>query len=147
MAEEASNGPEPERLTEPPTCNCALLCNDVIVRHSRDMHTLEGVIGNIGVKQFPGVIGGSVCYVRLSNVYPSQTVRIALEDAGDGEDLFSFDIILPSKSDPLGVYTIIQRIPAFGVASPGRYMFTASSKGIPLAQSPIMIQGPPAQEE
>src|SRR5438552_10287125 len=65
--------------TEPPTCNCLLLCDDVLVSRRKNKHTLQGVIGAIGVRQFPAVLGVYVAYLRVSNVYGSQKITVRFE--------------------------------------------------------------------
>lgn len=122
---------------ETPTCNCALLCDDVVMS-AKGKHTLVGIIGMITVPRLPAVLGGYVTYVRISNVYGNQKVRISLEHAKSGESVFEFEVPL-QQQDPLGVHTVIAPIPVFEVEEAGRYVFQAESRGEPLAQSPIMV--------
>jgi hypothetical protein len=122
---------------EPPTCNCVLLCDDVATS-TRGKHTLVGIIGVIGSSSFPAWLGGYVAYVRLSNVYASQTVRICLERAEDREEVLALDVQL-NQPDPLGVCTVMVVLPPFRIDRPGRYLFQVRSEGIPLAESPIRI--------
>lgn len=132
-------------IPETPTCNCVLLCDDV-VQSARGKHSLMGVIGMIAVAQFPAVIGGYVTYVRLSNLYPNQNAHIELERAEDGFVVFRFEVRL-EQADPLGVYTLVAVVPPFQVDQPGRYVFQAVAGGVPLAQSPIEIVGAQGQPE
>jgi hypothetical protein len=132
-----------QAIPEAPTCNCALLCDDVLVSQGKAKHILQGVIGVIFVPEFPAVIGGFVSYVRVSNVYGAQKIVVNLENTRTGAVLFEFRVDMPTRSDPLGVYTLVVPVPPVEVAEAGRYMFSASSGGVPLAQSPIVIQGPP----
>lgn len=137
-------GPTPET----PTCNCALLCDDVLVSHGHGKHTLSGIIGMIVVRALPAALGPYVTYVRISNVYGDQKVTVNLEHADTFEAVFEFEATLPQPADPLGVYTLMVRIPPFSVSEAGRYMFNAKSGGVPLAQSPIMIQvAQPAEDD
>ena len=122
---------------ETPTCNCVLLCDDVVVS-AKGKHTLIGIIGTIFVQKIPAIIGGYVAYVRISNVYQSQSVRVSLDHADSGKSAFEFNVPL-QQADPLGVYTVIAPIPAFSVDAVGRYVFQAESRGEILAQSPIAI--------
>jgi len=124
---------------ESPTSDCLLICDDVLVSHGKDKHFLQGIIGTIIVRSLPATIGGYVAYVRLTNVYPSQSISLTFEDADSNEELFRFNANLPQKSDPLGVYTLVLKIPPFGVTHPGRYIFCARHGGVPFAQSPIRI--------
>ena len=132
-----------------PTVNCLLLCDDVLVSRGKDKHFLHGVIGGIGVASLPAPLGGYVAYVRFSNVHGEQKVRLTFEHAGDGESLFEIEASFPAQSDPLGVYTLVIPVPPFEIREAGRYMFTASHGGVPLAQSPIEIRlaRPPQQEQ
>lgn len=127
-------------VPETPTCNCALLCDDVLVSQGRGKHTLNGIIGAIGVEKLPAVLGWYVTYVRISNVYGEQRVIVNLEEAGTGEPVFEFEAKMPEQADPLGVYTLVVPVPPFRVERAGRYMFNAKSGGEILAQSPIIIQ-------
>ena len=130
-------------VPEHPTCNCALLCDDVLESKGRGKHNLIGIIGAILTPQFPAVLGGYVAYVRLSNVYGRQKVTIGLDDTASDEKVFEGGIDLPDIKDPLGGYTLVPPIPGFRIERPGRYMFSVKSGGIPLAESAILIQGPP----
>jgi len=132
---------------DPPTCNCALLCDDVIESRGRGKHTLVGIIGVIHVRQLPARLGGYVAYVRLSNIIGSPKVRIGLDEAATNEEIFGGNVPLPSRNDPLGVYTLIIPVPAFQIERPGRYMFSVKSDGVPLAESPIMIQAVTTEKE
>jgi hypothetical protein len=110
-------------------------------------HFLQGIIGAIGVPELPAIIGGFVAYVRLSNVYTGQNVKLTFENA-QGEALFEISPPFPSQADPLGVHTLIIGIPPFPISEAGRYMFVANHGGIPIASSPVAIRvAQPAQEE
>lgn len=122
---------------EMPTCNCVLLCDDVVTS-AHGKHNLIGVIGTIAVPRVPALIGGYVTYVRLSNLYPRQSAHIELERTEDRVVIFRFEVRL-EQADPLGVYTLVAVVPPFPVERTGRYMFQAVAGGIPLAQSPIQI--------
>lgn len=138
----------PTKKTEPPTCNCVLLCDDVLVSHAKGKHYLQGIIGVIVVPQLPATIGGYMAYVRVSNVYGTQKLRVSLDHGGSGEHLFAMEVQLPDKQDPLGLFTVVAKLPPFEVTEEGRYMFSAWSDGVQLAQSPIKIQTfkPPKME-
>jgi len=142
MAKRKGKARTPARPTEDPTCNCALLCDDVLISQGRGKHSLEGVIGAIAVTELPAVIGGFVTYVRLSNIYRDQVVSVSLDHADTGESVFEFEATLPSKTDPLGICTLIVPTPTFEIRSAGRYIFAVKSRGVPLAQSPINILTP-----
>lgn len=124
-------------VREVPTCNCVLLCDDVVTS-ARGKHTLVGVIGMIAAQDFPTTLGGYVTYVRLSNIYPNQSVQIEMERAEDRTTMFQFDIKV-REPEPLGLYTFVVVVPPFVVDRPGKYWFQAVSDGEPLAQSPIEI--------
>jgi hypothetical protein len=117
----------------------------VLISQGKAKHFLQGIIGTIVVPALPAVIGGFVAYVRLCNVYDGQSISLTFENAGSAEILFRFDAELPARSDPLGVYTMILPIPAFEVHERGRYIFSAMHRGIPFAQSPILIVAPPEE--
>jgi hypothetical protein len=126
---------------ESPTSDCLLICDDVLVSHGKGKHIIQGVIGAIVVRAFPARIGGYVAYVRLSNVYGGgQPVHLTFENAATGQELFRFETKLPKRSDPLGVYTMILKVPPFEVSESGRYIFSAKHGGVPFAQSPILIR-------
>lgn len=122
---------------ETPTCNCVLLCDDVVAS-AKGKHTLVGIIGLIVVPKLPAIIGNYVAYVRISNVYGNQDARISLDHAKTGDPVFEFQVPLKQK-DPLGVYTVVAPIPPFAVQDDGRYVFQVESRGEVLAQSPIEI--------
>jgi hypothetical protein len=125
---------------EPPTCNCLLLCDDVLISQGRNKHFLQGVIGVIGVLQLPAVIGGYTAYVRVSNVYGAQRINLSFIDGVSDEVLLEANTDFPSHAEPLGVYTIVTPVPPIIVKHEGRYIFLASSRGVPLAQSPIEVK-------
>lgn len=135
MAGKKRGGGVRRGLPETPTCNCVLLCDDVHMS-ARGKHTLVGIIGLVAVPRLPAIVGGFVAYVRLSNIYGTQRVRISLEDPRASTPAFEFDAPLQQR-DPLGVYTVIAPIPPFAVQSAGRYAFQVESRGEILAQSPI----------
>lgn len=127
------------RPKEAPTCNCALLCEDVLVSQARGKHMLHGVINVIFVPQLPSVVGPFVTYVRISNVYPNQTIHVSFERAEDGEKVFEFAAEPPERPDQLGVYTFVVTTPPFRLEQDGRYIFSVRSDGTPLAESPISV--------
>ena len=127
------------RLTEEPTCNCILMCDDVLMS-AKNKHTLAGVIGVIGVAHLPIVLGNYVAYVRISNVYGTQRIRVGLEHTAEAP-LFEFMADLTGPQDPLGVHTLVVPIRPFQVESAGRYFFSARSEnGSLLAGTPILIK-------
>lgn len=127
-------------LPESPTCNCVLLCDDVIISQGKGKHTLVGVIGTIGVAGLPAVLAGSVAYIRIQNVYGSQRLVARFEFAKDNRTLFEFEVELTGDPDPLNVFNIIVPIRPFKVLEPGMYWFSILSGGAVLAQTPILIQ-------
>lgn len=124
------------------SCNCALLCDEVLVSQAKGKHILHGIIGTIGVPEFPATIGGYVTYVRISNVLHAQKIRIALEDAATEEPIFAFEAAVPKPDDPFGMYLFMLPVPPFRVERGGQYLFMARADGVPLAYSPITIVGP-----
>ncbi len=127
---------------ESPTCNCIMLCDDVLVSTGKHKHTLAGVIGWIAVQEFPATIGGYVAYIRISNVYGTQSVTVSLEDPNDST-LLEFRADLVGDRGPLDVHTLVVPIPPFAVKKPGRYVFLAKDRdGLLLAMVPIQIQSP-----
>lgn len=128
-----------EAIPETPTCNCLLLCDDVVVSHGRDKQSLHGVIGVIGLRTLPAITGGFVAYIRLSNVYTNQKVTVGLEDAETDSPLWEFQAELVNRNDPLAVYTLVTRIPPFRVEKAGKYVLKAKHAGVPIAQTPIQI--------
>ncbi len=127
-------------LPETPTCNCVLLCDDVLIS-AKGKHTLAGIIGVIAVPKLPAIVGGFVAYVRISNVYGDQRARVSLDHAKTGRAVFEFQVPLQQR-DPLGVYTVVAPTPPFAVDEGGRYIFQVESRGEVLAQSPIEIVNP-----
>ena len=126
---------------EAPTSDCLLLCDDVLISQGKNKHSLMGVIGGIGVTEFPAVLAGYVAYARFSNVYSGSKVEISLISADTEEPLFKARAEFPAQSDPLGVYTLVIQIKPFRVPAPGRYLFGAYHDGVAIATSPIIIQG------
>jgi hypothetical protein len=139
---------KPRSGVESPTSDCVLLCDDVVVSQGKNKHTLVGIIGGIGVPRFPAVIGGYVTYVRLSNVYGGgQKITLRFSFAATDETIMETEARFPANSDPLGVYTLVAPIPQFVVAIGGRYIFGAYHNGVPIATSPILINGPVAEKD
>jgi hypothetical protein len=137
---------KPKSGVESPTSSCVLLCDDVFVSTGKGKHTLSGIIGGVGVSSFPATLGGYVAYVRLSNVYSGgQKILLKLSAADTDQTLMEREEKLPHDSDPLGVYTLVIPVPAFRVTVGGRYIFGAYHNGVPIAVSPIIIQGPPEE--
>jgi hypothetical protein len=124
---------------EPPMCNCLLLCDDVIVSHGRDKHVLQGVIGTIGLKGIPAVSGGHVVYLRLSNVYPNSKITVSFTNAETDQQLWEFKAEFVAGTQPLGVHTMIVRVPPFQVNKAGRHMLAVNHNGIPIVQTPITV--------
>lgn len=122
-----------------PTCSCLLLCEDVVVSHGSDKHMLQGVIGQIAVPTLPATIGGYVVYIRLSNVHAKQTVRVKFEHADTGEVLWELAAEVINQLDPLQVHTLIARLGAAKVEHSGRYILSTNFDGVPLAQTPVLI--------
>lgn len=127
-----------KQVPETPTCNCLLLCEDVLESKAGRKHFLHGIVGEITVQRLPAVIGPFVAYVRVSNIYGTQDVRFELL-THEGDPVFALTIQSPPDSHPLGHHTLVMPLERFEVRSPGRYIFQASSKGEILAQSPIVV--------
>ncbi|HBS30113.1 MAG TPA: hypothetical protein DEB06_11855 [Phycisphaerales bacterium] len=142
MAKRSSRKKSRRGAAEAPLCNCALLCDDVVISQGRGKHSLDGVIGSIFVPRLPAVLGGYVTYIRLTNIYRNQKVTVSLDHADSEQSVFEFEATLPPHSDPLGICTLIVPIRPFGVTVAGRYIFSVKSNRVPLAQSPISIQTP-----
>jgi hypothetical protein len=140
MATEArSNAPRP---LETPFCNCLLLCDEVLQSVAAHKHILHGIIGVIRVPTVPVTVGPVVAYLRLSNLYGAQEITVRLFHPDDDEPVMEFRVQSPAQPDPLGVYTLVVPIPAFGIEKPGRYIFEASAAGHEMASSPILVVGP-----
>jgi hypothetical protein len=131
---------------EGPTSDCLLLCDDVLISQGKNKHNLIGLIGGIAVRNFPAILEGYVAYARFSNVYGGQKITLKLSRGTDDATILEAEVPFPSQSDPLGVYTIVIPVPAFKVEEPGRYLFGAYHNGVPVASSPIIIQGPPTDK-
>lgn len=127
---------------ETPTSDCLLLCDDVLISQGKNKHSLIGVIGAVGVSEFPAILGGYVAYCRFSNVYAGRRITFRLSRAATDETLLEADAESPAQTDPIGVYTLILPLKAFVVREPGRYLFGAYDHGVPIAESPIQIEGP-----
>lgn len=133
---------------ETPTSDCVLLCDDVYVSQGRHKHNLIGIVGVIIAPSLPAMIGGYVCYVRLRNVYGGgQKVTLRLSNASNNEPIMETSIPFPNDSDPLGVYTVVSPLPPFPITEPGHYLFGAYHHGIPIAETPILIQTPTEQDK
>lgn len=131
-----------------PTCNCLVLCDDVVVSHGRDKHNLMGIIGTLAFPALPAITGGFVAYVRLSNVHTQQRVTVGLEEAESEAPLWEFAAELVNRNDPLAVHTLVTKVPPFRIERPGRYLLKAKHNGVPLAQTPIIVvSAQPAGEE
>lgn len=145
----AKRKPKKKATGEPPTCNCLLLCDDVLVSQGKGKHFLQGIIGAIGVPGLPVMLGGYVAYVRLSNVYGSQEVTLQLEEAATEEVLFGMNVKLGAQTDPLGVYNLMIPVPPFVVHRAGTYLFTAVHQGMPITYTPIVIAvaAPPGMQQ
>lgn len=86
----AAKRPKP-KVDSSPSCSCLLICDDVVVRHGRDKHLLEGVIGTIGVPRHHPYSGGFVIYGKVSNVHLQQSITVSFECADSEEVLWSFE--------------------------------------------------------
>lgn len=133
-------------VSRPATCDCALLCDDVLESHVKGKHSLMGIIGGIVVPSLPFPFGPCMCYVRLANLVTAKQVTLSLENADTAEILLSFQVEVPEQDHPLGVCTIVAPIPQFLIEKAGRYLFSAKSDGLPLAQSPIAVILPPGSD-
>lgn len=139
-------GARPRRY-DPPTCNCLLLCDDVIISHLMQKHVLQGVVGAVLVASVPAAIGPFVAYIRLSNVHSSEQIDFSFVNSEDNAVLLAFNAKSPEKSDPLGVYTFMVNIPRIPVEKEGRYLFEAKSREELLAQTPVLVTIPPQLKE
>jgi len=140
-------GRKKDRVPETPTCNCLVLCDDVVISHAKGKHTLYGIIGNIAPPSLPHIIGPFVAYIQISNIYAQQRVTVSFETGDAGEPQWEFAAEFVSRSDPLQVHTLVARIPPFLIEKPGRYILRANHEGIPLAQTPITIHDRGAREQ
>lgn len=131
---------------EPPTSSCLLICDDVIMSTARGKHALQGVVNGIAVRELPALVGPYVAYVRLSNVYGSQKIQLKFAHGSTDDEVFSFEAEAPEQSDPLGVHTLILKIPQFEITADGRYLFSAVHNGVPFASSPIVVKGPGSED-
>ena len=129
-----------KKRTESPTCNCLLLCEDVTESKATGKHVLHGIIEVIRAPGFPLVVGPFVGFMRLSNVYGKQEVRVSFERADTQEPLIEFVATTHPKADPLGVVTSVIPINAFVIPDPGRYIFSATHQGLEIASSPIFFE-------
>jgi hypothetical protein len=126
-------------IPETPTCNCILLCDDVVISQGKGKHTLQGVIGAIVTPRLPSELGGYVAYIRVQNVYGNKMLVVSLDEASTGEPVFAFQAGFPDKKDPLDLYTICVPVKTFRVHQAGLYWFTVRCDNEILAQSPIRI--------
>lgn len=137
--------PTPQGVPDLPTCNCALLCEDVLMSAARGKHILHGIVNLVVVASLPATVGPFVSYVRVSNVYGTQELTIRLVS---GTDRVVFELRAQLKSpDPLGLYNLVVPIPPFGITEAGRHMFSVLAGGEVLAQSPILVMDHATQEE
>lgn len=138
MAKSRSKKKQPG-IPETPTCNCILLCDDVVISQGRGKHTLQGVIGTIVVDELPKRLGGYVAYIRVQNVYDNKMLVVSLDEAATSEPVFAFQAQLPDKKAPLDLYTICVPVRPFDVRQSGLYWFMVRCDNEILAQSPITI--------
>ena len=132
--------PRKKKRTESPTCNCLLLCQDVTESKATGKRVLHGIIEVIRATNFPVTVGPFVGFMRLSNVYGQQEVRVSFERAETGESLFEFVATTHPKADPLGVVTSVVPIMPFTIDEPGRYIFSATHDALEIASSPVFFQ-------
>jgi hypothetical protein len=131
--------PAPPDSARPATCNCALLCDDVLQSHIKGKHTLVGIIGAIVTPSVPTAFGPCMCYVRLANLVTAKTIVVSLEHADSAEEVLSFQVDVPEQDHPLGVCTIVAPLPPMALDKAGPYLFSVKSDGFLLAQSPIAV--------
>lgn len=124
----------------PPTCNCIMLCDDVVVSAASNKHNLVGLINGIAVRELPAVLGGYMAYVRGTNVHGEQVIRLVLESADDEEEILAIEGKFTKETHPLSVYTVMLKLPAFKVERAGRYLFSAKHNGVPIAQMSLDIR-------
>ncbi len=120
-----------------PLCNCVLLCDDVLIS-AKNKHFLQGIIGVIGLRELPAIIGGYVAYVRVSNVHGSSSVRVSLVRGETNQPVFAAEVNV-KQPDPLGVHTVVSQVPPVAIEHAGRYLFQVECNGEILAMSPIEI--------
>lgn len=133
------------RSVVPPTCNCIILCDDVVTSVGRNKHNLIGLINGINVPELPAVLGGFMAYVRGSNVHGEQTIRLTLEAADNEEEILGLEGQFTKETDPLSVYTVVLKLPPFKVEREGRYLFSAKHNGVAIAQMSLNIRLAPAR--
>lgn len=136
-----------KRRSVPPTCNCIMLCDDVMLSMGRNKHNLIGLINSIQVRELPATLGGYMAYVRGSNVHGEQTIRLVLETADTEEEVLAIEGKFTKETDPLSVYTVMLRLPMFTVQQAGRYLFSAKHNGVAIAQMAVEIILRPPQGE
>jgi hypothetical protein len=142
----AKRKPRPTpKLPESPWCNCVLLCEDVQMS-AHGKHTIERVIETVEVSRLPITIGPFVAYVRISNIYQQQLVRLSLYRAHDNAEVIGLDVELNSNS-PLGVTTLIAPTPPIPIDASGRYLFEVRYQGVTMAQTPIQIVEPSRNDD
>lgn len=127
---------------DPPLCNCALLCEDVVQSIGRGKHILQGVVDRLFLQSLPCPVQGLVCYVRLTNVHHGHEILLTMVDAEEEEPLFEAKAHAKGDHNPLQLSTIIFPLPPFLVSKPGRYYFRVMHDADILAASPIDIQAP-----
>ena|SRR6266700_1245424 len=96
---------------EPPTVNCLLLCADVRESRKHRTHTLEDVVNVIVVPGVPVSVGGLVLYMRMSNVYGLQRVKVSWQHESDEETDYAFEIQTHPLANPLGLVTTCESLP------------------------------------
>ena len=130
-----------DKTPEALTCNCLLLCEEVLTGHARPRHMLHGVIGSIRLKEALSVIGPLAIYVRVSNVYPGADLRIEFAHGNEEADpLFSLAITFPPEADPLAMHTFIIQMPPFAVPADGRYILRAVSNEDVVNLTPVEVR-------
>ena len=117
-----------------------MLCDDVVMSMGRHKHNLIGLINGLAVPELPAMIGGYMAYVRGSNVYGEQAIRLVLEYADTEEEVLAIEGQFSKNSDPLSVYTLVVQLPAFKVEREGRYLFSAKHDGVPIAQMSLTVK-------
>lgn len=134
------------KLAVPPTCNCIILCDDIVQSITKGKLSLVGLIGTIVVPELPAIIGGYGVYVRGSNVHGDQKIRLVIE-TDDGDEVLGLDAGFTKDTNPLAEYTLVTRLPPFRIEQAGKYLFSAKHNGVPIAQMQLMIAQIPAPGE
>jgi len=128
------------RRTESPTCNSLLLCQDIVESRVTGQRVLQGIVELVRSSTFPAVVGPFAAFMRLSNVYGQQQIRVALQRGDTQESLFAFIATTHPRADPLGVVTSVIAIPPFIIPAAGRYIFSATHDGLEIASSPLFFE-------